>query len=171
MCTIDAEPCPVWVETPRTARKGHVCHGCGAVIRPGEAYTEIRWLGDGYAGTERECFGCWWIAQVLGAAHHVRPLPSNLWQELQDCMERTEPTHLVAAATAAYSAVNTHLRITPDEWASELAAIKRRWRVGPSGRRSLREGWMRRTLRRERLLTLKVLKGREKPLTRHGATT
>lgn len=154
MCSIDTEQADVWVETPRTSRKAHACHGCGATIRPREAYNEVRWVADGCADTEKECFGCWWVARVFGKAHSIRPIPSNLWQDLQDCLERNQPTHLKQAEIpGVLLAADTYLRITPDAWADEIASIKRRYRTSSAGRKSLRDGWMRRAVRRELRMT------------------
>lgn len=39
MCIIEMEPCDVWSETQRTARKAHRCSSCRGPIGPGERYT------------------------------------------------------------------------------------------------------------------------------------
>lgn len=143
MCSIDYdETCAVWVEKPRTARKEHVCLGCGTTIRPREAYNEVRFVFDGSAGTERECFGCWFVRRAFGDGHSIYPLPSSLMADLADCIG----TRLPAGD-----------RSWPTEWAPELAAIKNRWRTSESRRQQLAESWMRRALRRELRLIRSVV--------------
>lgn len=139
MCTLDYDdPVAVYTERPRTARKPHTCVGCGAEIRIGEAYSYVSYVGDGTAHSEHECFWCWWTRTVFSEAHEGGPVPSGLWNELMDCIggERTNP------------------------WRPHLAALKRRWRASPSGRRKLARNVFRRALGRELAKTRKILRER-----------
>ena len=86
MCDLyDLEPCTVWRETPRTARKQHRCDGCGAFIRPGEVYLAHFNVFEGEASNEKACFACWWALEDFGNHHGQRMAPANLSWMLSDC--------------------------------------------------------------------------------------
>lgn len=118
MCSLDLETCPVWRETPRVARKQHCCFSCGSDIRQGEAYLSLSYVFDGSAGTEKACFPCWWVLEVFGSAHAMKPMPSNLYGAVEECIGDGE-----------------------DDWRPEMALLKRRYRVSASGREQLRRKW------------------------------
>lgn len=139
MCTLDYDdPVAVYTERPRTARKPHTCVGCGAQIHVGEAYSYVSYVGDGTAHSEHECFGCWWTRTVFSEAHGEGPVPSNLWNEVRDCIDGD--------------------RDSP--WRIHLAAIKRRWRTSISGRRHLARSVFRKALMREIATTRAILRKR-----------
>ena len=142
MCTIDYDSqVKVYREDPRTARKEHSCVGCGAAIHKGEAYCYVSWVGDTTARSEQECFACWWTRREFCLAHWGGPLPSFLWEDLEECIdgERSNP------------------------WQPHLAALKRRWRVSWSGRKSLAAGWWRRAITRQLRLTRRIVRERADP--------
>lgn len=112
MCTIDLEPCSVWREVVRKARKEHTCDGCGHVVPAGEQYTAHAHIFDGNASSETMCAVCWVVRESFSEAHGLRCQPSDIRNMLAECIqgERSSP------------------------WRLHLAILKRRWRVSPSGR-------------------------------------
>lgn len=118
MCRFgDLDPCEVWRETPRIARKTHVCDGCYAIIQPHEAYVSHFNVFEGEASHEAMCFGCWVSREEFADAHDQNFAPSNLWTFLQECIgENDDPL---------------------DEWRSHFAGMKHRYRNSPSRRRDL----------------------------------
>lgn len=89
MCStdFDYEPCELWQEITRRARKGHECDSCGGVIRSGDHYLHHFHLLDGDPGNEKMCAGCWFIRHSFVEAHGSQSfLPSMLIGELQSCI-------------------------------------------------------------------------------------
>lgn len=125
MCSIDLDPCSVWRETPRVARKPHLCDGCGQEIRPGDAYLVHFDIFEGEANNERACFVCWWVRQVFADAHGQSFAPSGLWTQLDECIQGERD----------------------NEWRESLAVVLRRFRTSKSGRVALMKKW---AYRRER---------------------
>jgi hypothetical protein len=119
MCSLDLEPCTVWRNTPRKARKPHVCVCCGAGIAPGTHYLDHFNVFDGNSSSESLCGFCWFIWQQFGDAHDMQPTPGALYEQLQDCIGENDDDE--------------------DEWRPLFAAIKRRWRVSTRGREHLVE--------------------------------
>jgi hypothetical protein len=117
VCAIDLEPCAVWREVVRKARKVHECDGCGAIIPVGEHYTAHAHVFDGPVRSDKMCSVCWVLREDFADAHGMRCMPSNLWEMLDECTqgERSSP------------------------WRLHLAILKRRWRVSRSGRIHLRQ--------------------------------
>lgn len=121
MCSFgELDPCTVWRETARRARKPHQCDGCGIVIQSSEAYVSHFDIFDGVASSQAMCFGCWWSREAFAEAHEQNFAPDFLWEALQECIgENNDPR---------------------DVWRPHFAAIKRRYRTSPSRRRSLERG-------------------------------
>lgn len=69
MCDYIDEPCDVWAETPRVARKPWRCSECGRAIAPGTRYVESRGLYEGCWSTTRTHGPC--LALVRYIAHTV----------------------------------------------------------------------------------------------------
>lgn len=139
MCTLDyGDPVKVYWEDPRTARKEHSCHGCGATIHKGEAYCYVSYVDEYRGNSEKECFVCWWTRAAFRDAHGAFPMPSILWEELRDCIDgdRSSP------------------------WRLHLAALKRRWRTSPFGRRELARTIYRNALSHQLALTRRILRKR-----------
>lgn len=59
----DAEPCAVWREVRRRARKIHQCWACSQAIAPGHRYQVSTVVWDGTAQTWKHCLRC---AHLLG---------------------------------------------------------------------------------------------------------
>ncbi len=117
MCSLDLEPCTVWRNTPRRARKHHVCVCCGVAISRGETYLDHFHVFDGYATSESLCGACWFVWKEFGDAHDQQPTPGGLYEVLQDCIGENDDDE--------------------DQWRRLFAAVKRRWRVSPGGRSDL----------------------------------
>ncbi len=64
MCLV-SEPCDVWNETHRRARKEHQCTACDMAIRRFESYIEIRSLFEGDWETYRVHLNCYHVGQEL----------------------------------------------------------------------------------------------------------
>lgn len=124
MCsTGDLEPCAVWQEFPRRARKPHACGPCDSIIPPGDYYLVHFSIFDGEVTSEKVCFACWWAREDFCRAHGDGQLfqPSGLISALQDCVgENDDPE---------------------DRWRPVLAAILRRHRVAPRAREFQRRRW------------------------------
>lgn len=112
MCSIDLEPCAVWHEEVRKARKPHECYGCGASILPGEHYTRHFHVFDGNARSEAMCSVCWLVRASFSEQHGLQCQPGDIRNMLAECIqgERSSP------------------------WRIHLAMLERRWRVSRSGR-------------------------------------
>lgn len=105
MCQVydgDLETAKVWNETPRRAAKLHHCVGCGAPIRPGEAYLDHRSYLDSW-WTEAGCFWCWWARKMFHDAHGgLMFMFSTLEQTLRDCIgENDDPLDVWRPVLAA----------------------------------------------------------------------
>lgn len=114
MCSLDLEPCEVWVETPRIARKRHECDGCGVEILCGTAYLVNFHVFDGCPGGEKSCFECWLAREQFAEAHGQSFYPSMLLDQLRQCIGENDDEE--------------------DEWRSVLASVLARHRTS-SGRR------------------------------------
>jgi hypothetical protein len=58
MCFVDLDPCEVWRETERKARKSHRCSCCSSVIAAGDVYLVHFNVFEGAATNEKMCFPC-----------------------------------------------------------------------------------------------------------------
>lgn len=86
MCSLDLDPCAVWSETPRRARRAHECTACGVAIQPGEAYLSHFSVFEGCPSTEKMCFACWLARGQFAEAHGQSFPPSALLEQLHDCI-------------------------------------------------------------------------------------
>lgn len=87
MCEVTYDDaCAAWTETPRTARKAHVCQCCDGAINPGERYVHVSWVQDHRGWDERECMSCHELAESYRKAHGVRWSPSQLAYALHECV-------------------------------------------------------------------------------------
>ena len=88
MCAIDLEPCEVWRETPRMARKDHVCSCCGADIKPGSTYTDHFSIFERAASQAKLCEPCRADRDAFAEAHGgMKPHPSCFVETLEDCIQ------------------------------------------------------------------------------------
>ncbi len=117
MCSLDLEPCTVWRNTPRVARKAHECDCCSAPIAPATPYLDHFNVVDGSANTEKLCSACWFAWMQFGEAHEQMCTPSGLFQMLRDCVGENDDEE--------------------DVWRPVLASILKRYRLTPGGRRQL----------------------------------
>lgn len=58
MCFVDLDPCEVWRETERKARKPHRCSCCKAAINPGQLYLVHFNVFEGTVTNEKMCLPC-----------------------------------------------------------------------------------------------------------------
>jgi hypothetical protein len=87
MCVIDLEPCAVWRETRRKARKEHRCSCCLRTIRAGEGYLAHFSVYDGDATSEKCCVDCERDRKAFAVAHDgMLCTPGNLAWMLVDCI-------------------------------------------------------------------------------------
>lgn len=87
MCAIDPEPCDVWSETPRMARKPHSCSCCRGAIAAGEAYLQHFSLYGGDTTSNKCCFACWLAREEFAQAHEgARFPPSFMPTAIADCI-------------------------------------------------------------------------------------
>lgn len=86
MCSVDLEPCEVWSETPRQARKAHRCSCCGQTIARGETYVAHFSVLQGDVTAEKLCGRCGAFRDEFSAAHgdELIPTPSYFPQMLAD---------------------------------------------------------------------------------------
>lgn len=139
MCTLSCDdPVKVYREDPRTARKAHACSGCGATIHIGEPYCYVSYVDSDSARSEHECFPCWWTRTEFREAHGAFPMPNFLWEELRDCIDGQRP----------------------NPWRTHLAALKRRWRTSPTGRKALAREVVRNAVSRQLSFTRRMLRQR-----------
>jgi hypothetical protein len=78
MCYIELEPCTVWRETPRTARKVHRCSVCARAIQPGELYIDHFSLDENGPCTAKVCSDCRQAQDIFAAAHEDEYGPSYI---------------------------------------------------------------------------------------------
>lgn len=69
MCFVDLEPCEVWEERHRKARKVHRCSCCGRAISPGERYLVHFSVFQGDPTSEKCCAACEADRQKFADAH------------------------------------------------------------------------------------------------------
>lgn len=91
MCSIDLEPCEVWSETKRTARKLHTCDCCGGLIRPGRVYVVHFSMFHGEKTSEKMCASCLAVAEAFQADHGQRSVPSSMRELLYECVSDGDP--------------------------------------------------------------------------------
>jgi hypothetical protein len=91
MCYVDLEPCKVWQERDRTARKRHRCDGCRGPILPGETYTAHFSVFEGRALSEKMCGGCDADRSEFAVAHEgMLCTPGDLRNMIRECMGESE---------------------------------------------------------------------------------
>jgi len=94
MCSIDLEPCDLWVETERRARKPHRCSCCGGVIAAGARYTVHFSKFEGAMTSQKMCAPCREAREEFAEAHFGAgfagdayiPQPGYLPQALAECI-------------------------------------------------------------------------------------
>lgn len=143
MCTLEVDDyAKIWNEAPRVARKEHECDACHALIPKGVAYLHHSSLYDGHWTTEAMCFPCWWVREAFALEHRYTPVPNQLVATLRECID---------------GRLSAGERSAPTNWAPELASVLRRYRTSEANREHLAWLWMRRALKREGMLTRRIL--------------
>lgn len=103
MCDMDGESARVWVETPRRARKAHVCCECFAPIPVGHSYVQINGVYSDFASTDRRHVAChelWEDVASKACGHPGYSLVGGLdaeISELDHALAPLLPDELVAA--------------------------------------------------------------------------
>ncbi len=94
MCVIELDPCYMWSESERRARKAHRCSCCAGPIHPGERYlVHFSIFEQGDEPKSEKC--CAWCRDARGAFSHAHdemlPLPSYFPTLLRDCIADGDP--------------------------------------------------------------------------------
>jgi hypothetical protein len=99
----DCEPCEVWRETKRRARKEHKCSACKETIERTHFYIEHFSLFDGDIDTLKRCIRCETIYQHLRDISDVDspPMPRlDCGHKYRDCHSNPCPPEIEALAFA-----------------------------------------------------------------------
>jgi hypothetical protein len=129
VCYIDLEPCQVWTETQRKARKKHKCDCCGRVIKPGETYTRNFNKFDGVVSYSKGCAECIADRLTFAKAHSGQLFPPDSLKEmLEQCIYDDEDD---GDDDGAYT--------DPLRWHKMLDAIRERGKPGRPDQPSLPE--------------------------------
>jgi hypothetical protein len=96
MCDVFLEPCELWEEAKRKARKHHLCDCCWASIKPGETYTTHFSKHDGDVTSEKICTACV-NDRVAFAKEHgdMTPTPSYFPTLLSNCVAEDDDSREV----------------------------------------------------------------------------
>lgn len=88
MCMVgDLEPCEVWDERERKARKAHTCSCCYGQIRAGEVYVVHFSVFEGQANSEKMCKPCHAARAEFAKAHDGSLCsPSYFGRMLMECI-------------------------------------------------------------------------------------
>lgn len=92
MCSIDLEPCSLWVQSAHTARKPKPCAICEWEIPAGAPYQKYAWKFDGSFNTAVICLGCELLLREFGLDHGQTPTPDYFEEALQECWDGAEKT-------------------------------------------------------------------------------
>lgn len=91
MCRVaDWDPCEVYTETWRKARKTHCCYECGYTIGAGEKYVVVFTIFEGEPGSYKVCWFCHTMSKALTAAQRFHCgeswgfLLGALWDEVRE---------------------------------------------------------------------------------------
>ena len=92
MCELDLEPCEVWNQTERTARKPHRCDCCRRPIGQGQRYVNTFWKFEGEVGTAKACADCQVDIKAFAAAHGGSQfMPDYFVDVLKECIWDGDP--------------------------------------------------------------------------------
>jgi hypothetical protein len=87
MCYIDLDPCEVWSERTRKARKEHRCSSCCRTIAVGETYIVHFSIFEGDRLSNKCCMECDRDRDTFATAHEGNlPTPDFFPQMLADCI-------------------------------------------------------------------------------------
>ena len=91
MCSFDLDPCEVWREEERKARKEHRCACCGATIKHGTKYLSHFSVFEGDPTTEALCLPCKRDRKKFVDAHGQYMTPGSFDTMLNDCIYDGDP--------------------------------------------------------------------------------
>lgn len=92
MCYVDLEPCEVWNERQRKARKSHRCECCRGTIAAGEMYFAHFSVFEGDATNAKMCLRCNTDRDLFAAAHDGKlPTPGGFYAMLRECISENDP--------------------------------------------------------------------------------
>lgn len=139
MCSIDTgdfDPCKVWRETRRRARKAHTCSSCATQINPGDTYVRHFSVFDGYAHDCAVCALCDDARSEFRAAHGTVLGPEYTMEMFQECVSDLSWGTFTLEQRRRRTA-----RLTDDDrrWRTLLAGMKRRYRGSASWTKHLRD--------------------------------
>ena len=87
MCMIDLEPCELWVENERKARKHHKCDSCQGAILVGERYICHFNKFDGNITYAKMCLACRDDRKLFADAHDGTLMdPGHFSEMVQECI-------------------------------------------------------------------------------------
>jgi hypothetical protein len=87
VCFVDLDPCEVWREYHRTARKGHTCSCCRRAILKGETYLVHFSIFERRPTSEKCCGECEADRKAFADAHGgTLCTPSFLLEMLRECV-------------------------------------------------------------------------------------
>lgn len=87
MCVIHLEPCLLWHETERKARKEHKCSCCWRTIRVGEEYSVHFSVFEGVTDSEKCCGECDHDRHCFADVHeNMMCVPSHLPELFRECI-------------------------------------------------------------------------------------
>jgi hypothetical protein len=87
MCYIDLDPCTVWRESERKARKAHRCSCCCRTIEVGEKYIVHFSIFEGDKLSNKCCYECNGDRMTFATAHEGNlPTPDFFPQMLAECI-------------------------------------------------------------------------------------
>ena len=139
MCSIDTggfDPCKVWRETRRRARKAHTCGSCGTQINPGDTYVRHFSVFDGYAYDCAVCVPCDDARREFRDAHGTVLGPDDTMEMFEECISD------LSWGTSTLDERRRKLSRLTDEdrrWRALLAEMKRRYRRSASWAKHLRD--------------------------------
>lgn len=134
MCRVEwAEPCDVYRDALRVARREHHCGECSAPILPGSKYEDVTMLYDGIWATAKTCADCvrdrGWLVDQCGGYIHGEVLEELVehWEErefgdeapmvlgrLIVGMRRRNPKHRLGELASACASVASMLQSVHD---------------------------------------------------------
>jgi len=101
-CYCEGDPCDVWKETRRKARKQHTCCECRDTIEPGDEYVHISSCFDGSWSNNKLCEFCdhdWAYLRKQGHCQVIGELEAS-WKEAWEETPKLElsPTNVMYGA-------------------------------------------------------------------------
>lgn len=87
MCFVDLEPCEVWDERDRKARKEHKCSACGGKITVGSLYVVHFNVFEGEAKSDKMCKPCEAARREFAKDHDgMLCMPRELINMIRECI-------------------------------------------------------------------------------------